>query len=81
MGGGAGENGSIALHVHQTENCSKHIMPSPQKGRLKKVSGGFFLLLIHIQRAETHRLRYQRYSSAQRNSTDICGVAVGRAPG
>ena len=57
------------------------IMPSPQKGRLKKVSCGFFLLLIHIERAEEHRLPFKRYSNAQRNPTDICGMAVGGGPG
>ena len=60
---------------------SIYIMPCPQKPRLKKFSCGFCLLPIHIERAETRRLRYQRCSNAQRNPTDICGMAVGRGPG
>ena len=55
-------------------------MPCPQKPRLKNFLCGYFLLLIHIQRAEARRLRYQRCSNAQRNPTDICGMAVGGGP-
>ena len=56
-------------------------MPCPQKPRLKKLSTGFLLLPIQVEHIETRRLRYLFYPGAQRNPTDICGMAVGGAPG